>query len=153
VTTHRHLEFSDDAAGAVEAIDGIADGRGWCNLTPEIEADDVDVLTPSVFSLRVKRGAPIASLVTSPPRKGERRPATLGVLHTRGRLGRERIDALLDGAGFSVRQDHMQRGLLLEVPAETPSTTVLEVMRSALGALCDYDRTGTWRLDVFERAG
>jgi hypothetical protein len=151
-TTHRHVEFADDATPAVEAIDTIADGRGWCNLTPEVEADDVDVLTPSVFSLRVKRGAPIASLVTSPPRKGERRPATLGVLHTRGRLGKARIEQLLDGAGFAVRQDHTQRGLLLEVPPETPSTRVLDVMRSILSALCDYNRTGKWRLEVFERA-
>jgi hypothetical protein len=152
VTTHRLLEFSDDAAPAVEAIGHIADGRGWCNLTPEVDASDVDVLTPSVFSLRTKRGAPIASLVTSPPRKGERRPATLGILHTRGRLGKERIDALLGGAGFSIRQDHNQRGLLLEVPPDTPPSRVLEVMRSLLDKLCDYDRTGTWRLDVFERA-
>jgi hypothetical protein len=152
VTTHRHLEFSDDDAPAVEAIDHIADGRGWCNLTPEVEADDVDVLTPSVFSLRVKRGAPIASLVTSPPRKGERRPATLGILHTRGRLGKERIDTLLGGAGYTIRQDHNQRGLLLEVPPEATPSSVLEVMCSALTKLCDYDRTGTWRLDVFERA-
>ena len=152
MTTHRLVEFADDPVPAVEAIDGIADGRGWCNLTPEVDASDVDVLTPSVFSLRVKRGAPIASLVTSPPRKGERRPGTLGVLHTRGRLGRQRIDELLGGAGFAVRQDHTQRGLLLEIPPETPSTTVLDVMRSVLSALCDYNRTGKWRLDVFERS-
>jgi hypothetical protein len=153
VTSHRLVEFGEDPAPAVAAIDDIADGRGWCNLTPEVDASDVEVLTPSVFSLRVKRGAPIASLVTSPPRKGERRPATLGVLHTRGRLGTERIDQLLGGAGFSVRQDHTQRGLLLEVPPGTPATTVLDVMRSVLSMLCDYERTGKWRLDVFERAG
>jgi hypothetical protein len=152
VTTHRLVEFADDPTSAVEAIDTIADGRGWCNLTPEVDSTDVDVLTPSVFSLRVKRGAPIASLVTSPPRKGERRPASLGVLHTRGRLGKERIDQLLGGAAFSVRQDHTQRGLLLEVPPDTPATKVLDVMRTVLSVLCDYDRTGKWRLDVFERS-
>jgi hypothetical protein len=152
LTTHRLVEFADDLTPAVEAIDTISDGRGWCNLTPEVDANDVDVLTPSVFSLRVKRGAPIASLVTSPPRKGERRPATLGVLHTRGRLGAARIAQLLDGATFSVRQDHTQRGLLLEVPPETPATKVLDVMRSLLSVLCDYERTGKWRLEVFERA-
>lgn len=153
MTTHRLVEFADDATPAVTAIEGIADGRGWCNLTPEVDASDVDVLTPSVFSLRVKHGAPVASLVTSPPRKGERRPATLGVLHTRGRLGKARIDELLDGAAFAVRQDHTQRGLLLEVPPETPSSTLLDVMRSVLSVLCDYERTGKWRLDVYERAG
>jgi len=153
LTTQRVIEFADDPTPAVAAIEGIADGRGWCNLTPEVDASEVDVLTPSVFSLRVKRGAPVASLVTSPPRKGERRPASLGVLHTRGRLGRARIDQLLGETRFAVRQDHTQRGLLLEVPPETSSSTVLDVMRSVLGALCDYDITGKWRLEVFERAG
>ena len=152
MTTRRVLEFSNDPEPAVAAIGGIADGRGWCNLTPEVKADDVEVLSPSVFSLRVKRGAPVASLVTAPPRRGERRPATLGILHTRGRLGKKRIDDLLDGADYSVRQDHTQRGLLLEVPPDTPPASVLEVMRSVLSVLCDYDRTGTWRLDVYERA-
>ena len=152
MTTHRLVEFGDDPAPAVSAIEGIRDGRGWCNLTPEVDAGDVDMLTPSVFSLRVKQGAPVASLVTAPPRRGERRPATLGILHTRGRLGRERIAQLLDGEPFAVRQDHTQRGLLLEVPPETGSARVLDVMRAALSVLCDYERTGRWRLDVFERA-
>jgi len=40
----------------------------------------------------------------------------------------------------------------LEVPPETTSTTLLDVMRSVLSRLCDYDRTGKWRLEVFERA-
>lgn len=150
--THRLLEFKEDTGPAVEAIGGIADGRGWCNLTPEVDANDVDVLTPSVFSLRVKQGAPVASLVTAPPRRGERRPGTLGILHTRGRLGRDRIAVLLDGEHFAVRQDHTQRGLLLEVPPDTPAARLLQVMCSALGLLCDYERTGAWRLDVFERA-
>jgi hypothetical protein len=151
-TTHQLLEFGDDATGAEAAMEGIADGRGWCNLTPEVDGSDVDVLTPSVFSLRVKRGAPVASLVTSPPRKGERRPATLGILHTRGRLGKERLAQLLDGESFSIRQDHTQRGLLLDVPADTPVPRVLELMRHLLSVLCDYERTGRWRLDVYERA-
>jgi hypothetical protein len=146
------LEFADDTASAEQALDDIADGKGWCNLTPEVDGREVEVLTPSVFSLRVKRGAPVASFVTSPPRKGERRAGTLGILHTRGRLGKERLAQLLDGDGFSVRQDHTQRGLLLDVPPETPTPQVLEVMRTLLSSLCDYERTGKWRLDVYERA-
>jgi hypothetical protein len=40
----------------------------------------------------------------------------------------------------------------LELPAETAATTVLATMVRLLEALCDYDRTGRWRLEVFERA-
>jgi hypothetical protein len=151
VIAKRVVEFSDDHTTALAAIEGIADGKGWCNLTPEVSADDVDVLSPSVFSLRTQRGAPIASYVTSPPKLGERSTGTLGVLHTRGRLGKERIAAMLDGAPFTLRQDHNQRGMLLEVPADTPATTILDVMCRVLVELCDYERTGRWRMELYER--
>ncbi len=152
MTSRHQLEFADDTAPAIAALDNLDDGRGWCNLTPEVSADDVAVLTPSVFSLRTKYGAPVASFVTSPPKRGERRPSSLGVLHTRGRLGKAKIAELLDGASFAVRQDHTQRGLLLDVPATTPSSEVLDAMCRLLGGLCDFERTGKWRMDVYERA-
>jgi hypothetical protein len=150
-TSRRVLEFTNDEQAAVTAIGRLFDGRGWCNLTPQIDADEVEVLSPSVFSLRTKQGAPVASFVTSPPKRGERRPSTLGVLHTRGRLGKERVAHLLEGAPFVLRQDHQTRGLLFDVPPETSSATVLSTMCRLLEALCDYDRTGRWRLEVFER--
>jgi hypothetical protein len=151
VTTRQVLEFSDDPAVAVEAVAGISGGVGWCNLTPEIEADEVEVLSPSVFSLRTKQGAPVASLVTSPPKRGVARPSSLGVLHTRGRLGKERVTQLLAGAPFMLRQDHQTRGLLFEVPPDAPAAEVVATMCRLLETLCDYDRTGRWRLEVFER--
>lgn len=151
MTSRRQLEFAGDRAGAVEAIASIADGKGWCNLTPEIDSTEVEVLSVSVFSLRTKRGSPVATLVTSPPRKGIARAGTLGVLHTRGRLGSDRINTLLNGAPFLLRQDHTQRGLLLEVPGDADPSTVLAIMTSLLTGLCEYRMTGNWRLDVFER--
>jgi hypothetical protein len=75
----------------------------------------------------------------------------LGVLHTRGRLGRERLSTLLANAPFKVRQDHSQRGLLLDVPASTTSTVILDAMCSLTSQLCDYELTGSWRLDRFLR--
>jgi hypothetical protein len=152
VTTRRLVEFSSDDAEAVTALEALRGGRGWCNLTPEVAADDVDVLGVNVLSLRVKRGAPVATYVTSPAKRGEERPSTLGVLHTRGRLGATRIDSMLEGASYALRQDHNQRGLLLEVPPTAEPAEVLACMQRMLSSLCDYDRTGTWRLDVFERS-
>ena len=151
MTTQRLVAFRDDHAEALSAIDEVADGKGWCNLTPEVADDDVDVLSVNVLSLRVKKGAPVASYVTSPPKRGERRPSTLGVLHTRGRLGKDRIAELLGPATFTVKQDHQQRGLLLEVPPGAPAVTVLGAMQQLLEGLCDYERTGRWRLDVYQR--
>jgi hypothetical protein len=75
----------------------------------------------------------------------------LGVLHTRGRLGRERLATLLANTPFKVRQDHSQRGLLLDVPADTLATVILDAMCSLTTQLCDYELSGTWRLDLFVR--
>ncbi len=152
MTTRHAVEFTDDTRAALGAIDDVAEGRGWCNLTPEVHADDVEVLSPSVFALRTRQGAPVATLVTSPPRRGVPQPGTLGVLHTRGRLGKEFIAQLLEGVPLPLRQDHQQRGLLLEVPAALPSATLLSTMCHVLERLCDYERTGRWRLEVYERA-
>lgn len=151
MTRHRIIEFQDEPHEAIESLEAIGEGRGWCNLTPEVRPDDVVVLAPSVFSLRTRRGAPVATYVTEPPRRGTVPPATVGVLHTRGRLGTEQIHKLLDGVPLRVRQDHQARGLLLEVPPEVPAATVLATMRRLLEELCDYDRTGKWRLEVYER--
>jgi hypothetical protein len=57
----------------------------------------------------------------------------------------------LNGAPFVTRQDHNQRGLLLDVAPTTPSEQVLEVMCNLTSELCDYELTGTWRLDLFTR--
>ena len=151
MTTRNSIEFTDDTDEATKAMDDVAAGRGWCNLTPEVHAEDVEVLSPSVFALRTRRGAPVASLVTSPLRRGVPQPSTLGVLHTRGRLGKELIAELLEGVPLPLRQDHQQRGLLFEVPAELPSATVLATMCHLLERLCDYERSGRWRLEVYER--
>lgn len=145
------LSFSDNRSEALRAIDSTADGRGWCNVVPGV-TEDVKDLTMNGFGLWVNSGVCVASLVTEAPRHGVEQPSSLGLLHTRHRLGRERIATLLGNAPFSVRQDHTQRGLLLDVPPSTSADVVLEVMCALTAQLCDYDLTGSWRLDLFIRA-
>ncbi|MHB8379847.1 MAG: hypothetical protein ACYDB2_08020 [Acidimicrobiales bacterium] len=99
----------------------------------------------------MNHGVTVASFVTARPHHGEAQPSSLGLLHARGRLGRERIASLLTGTSFTVRQDHSQRGLLLEVPAASPAAEVLDVMCTLTASLCDYELTGTWRLDLYVR--
>jgi len=113
--------------------------------------EDVEELKVSTFGLWMNHGVTVASFVTSTPRQGEAQPSSLGLLHARGRLGPVRIASLLGGASFTVRQDHPHRGLLLEVPPETPAPTVLDVMCTLTSSLCDYELTGIWRLDHFVR--
>jgi hypothetical protein len=150
VSTRSELQFSDERGDAIRAVESIASGRGWCNVVPGV-VDDVADLKVNVFGLWVNKGVAVASLVTSAPRHGEALASSLGVLHSRGRLSAERITMLLGGAPYSVRQNHSQRGLLLDVPADTPAAKVLEVMCTFTSSLCDYEMTGSWRLDLYLR--
>ena len=144
------LTFGADRDGALAAVESIAEGRGWFNVVPRV-IDDVPDLKVNFTGLWVNRGVPKASFVTSAPRVGVPQPSMLGVLHSRGRLGGERIRELLAGAPFIGRQDHNQRGLLLEVPVGTSAQQVLDVMCNVTAALCDYEMTGSWRLDLYVR--
>ena len=148
MTTPTVITFSSERGDAVAALDAVSDGRGWCNLSPNVE-EDVPDMKVNYFGLRFNKGVTVASYVSAPPRRGVAQPSTLGVLHSRSRLGRERIATLLAGAPFTVRQDHNSRGLLLEVPVATPADQVLTVMCSLTEALCDYRLTGTWTLSQF----
>ena len=142
------LTFSNERSSALAAIDAVGDGRGWCNVSPNVE-DEVPDMKVNYFGLRLNKGVTVASYVTAAPRRGMAQPSTLGVLHSRSRLGRERIASMLAGAPFIVRQDHNTRGLLLEVPVATSAQLVLTVMCSLTEALCDYDFTGQWTLSQF----
>ena len=129
MSTRSELQFSDDRDDAIGAVASIASGRGWCNVVP-VTVDEVADLKVNVFGLWVNRGVAVASFVTSAPRRGQALPSSLGILHSRGRLGRERVALLLGGVPFTVRQDHNARGLLLDVPADTKATKVLDLMCS-----------------------
>jgi hypothetical protein len=151
VTTRSELQLSDDRDEAISAVESIASGKGWCNVVPGV-VDDVADLKVNVFGLWVNQGVAVASFVTSAPRHGEVLPSSLGILHSRGRLGRERITLLLGGAPFTLRQDHNARGLVLDVPADTNADKVLDVMCSMTASLCDFAMTGSWRMDLYVRS-
>ncbi len=151
VSTKSELRFSNDRSLALAALTLIDAGQGWCNVVP-VTVEDVSDLKINVLGLWLNHGAPVASFVTQPPRRGQAQPSTLGVLHSQGRLGKERIHTLLGGESFRVLQDHNQRGLLLEVPVGASMTKVLDLMASMTVTLCEYEVTDEWRLDTYFRA-
>lgn len=150
VTAKRQFFFGTDRDEAIDAIDSVASGRGWCNVVPCV-ADDVPDISVKFTGMWVRHGATEATLVTFAPKKGLVQPSTLGILHSRGRLGKDRITMMLNGAPFVIRQDHANRGVLLEVPADAPDAHVLEIMCSMTETLCDYSLTGRWRFDLYQR--
>lgn len=142
------IRFSTDRDQAIDAIGSVASGRGWCNVTPLVE-EDVDEMKVNYFGLRFNKGVVVASYVTVAPKKGVEQPSTIGLLHSRGRLGRERINELLAGAPFTTKQDHNSRGLLLSVPTSTTPSEILNVMCTLTEELCDYQFIGSWTLAHF----
>jgi hypothetical protein len=148
MTTPTLITFSTERSAAIGAIDAVAEGRGWCNLSPDVEEEVADMKV-NYFGLRLNKGVDVASYVTAPPRRGVAQPSTLGLLHSRSRLGRERILLMLGGAPFVIRQDHNTRGLLLEVPVDSPAEQVLTVMCTLTESLCDFQFKGSWTLSQF----
>lgn len=148
MTTPRHIRFSSDRADAEAAIASVSEGRGWCNVTPLVE-EDIPDMKVNYFGLWLNKGVTVASYVTSAPRRGVPQPSSLGVLHSRSRLGAERVALMLAGAPFTVKQDHNTRGLLLSVPLTSPPAEILTVMCSLSESLCDYEFTGSWDMAIF----
>lgn len=148
MTTRSEMVFSNDRSSAIEAVNATREGRGWCNVTRVVVDDEPD-LKVNFFGLSTNKGVAVASFVPSAARHGVRQPSSLGLLHSRGRLGTERIDGLLNGAPYVIRQDHSQRGLLLDVPEDESDERVLNVMCSMTDAMCDFESTDNWRLTLF----
>jgi hypothetical protein len=111
--------------------------------------EEIPDMKVNYFGLWLNKGVTVASYVTSPPRKGVPQPSSLGVLHSRSRLGSERITLMLQGAPYPVKQDHNTRGLLLIVPLTSPPAEILNVMCSLTESLCDYEFTGSWDIATF----
>lgn len=148
MTALRTIRFSIGRDQAIDAIGSVALGRGWCNVTPLVE-EDVDPMKVNYYGLRFNKGVVMASYVTVAPKRGVEQPSSIGLLHSRGRLGRERISSLLGGASFTIKQDHNSRGLLLNVPSNALPSQVLNVMCTLTEELCDYQFMGSWTLDHF----
>jgi hypothetical protein len=148
VTTPQHLRFSSDRSEAETAIASVNDGRGWCNVTPLVE-EEIPDMKVNYFGLWLNKGVTVASYVTSPPRKGVPQQSSLGVLHSRSRLGAERVALMLRGAPYTIKQDHNTRGLLLNVPLTSPPEEIVNVMCSLTESLCDYEFTGSWDMATF----
>jgi hypothetical protein len=151
VTTKDRFEFSEDHARANESLASIAAGKGWCNVSPVVVDEDVPELKVNIFGLWINKGVTVATFVTTPPRAGVDQPSSLGLLHTRGKLGAARIKELLGSVPYIVQQDHSQRGLLLSVPTSVPASAVVEVMSTMTAELCDYELVGRWAMTLFRR--
>ena len=130
-----------------------AAGRGWINLSPEAP-DDAEGPGSGMFSFFSARGpaVPLCTWVAAHQRRGNRRPAQLGIQHPTGTRTAARLDSLGRGVptGWRVSQDHPRRGLVIDVALDEPDAAVLAWLLDAGDALCGVDVTGAWLADVYD---
>ena len=69
------ITFSHDRGAAVAALDAVAAGRGWCNVSPDVE-EEIPDMKVNYFGLRLNKGVTMASFVTAPARHGTVPPST-----------------------------------------------------------------------------
>lgn len=141
-------------AELVEAIAELdAAGTGWVNVGPEIDEEDLPPPSGGLGRLFSGRGpaVPHATWVAGGSRRGgARRPSELGIEHGSGPRAVARLAELglpLPG-GWSVRQDHVRRGLVLAVPPGTPAEQIAEFLLGAAARLSEVPVGDRWLVDV-----
>lgn len=139
------LEHLDPLIDVMEACTAV--GRGWINVQPEVEPEHLPP-PASLLQHLMRRNSPDIALGTwTPPsaaRTGE--PQHLGVQHRHG----ARLIPLLDE--FRVErpetwrrvQDSPRRGLVVDVPHDTPHAEVASWLLRLVEAATPLPTTGRW---------
>ena len=142
-------------------MDRLADAHdGWMNLLPGVPEEEAATPTASVFSALFGSAQPPVSMCTWMPEGGpgaragrSRRTArtggreeTIGIMHPRGRGAAQLASS---GApvppGWTIRQDHVRRGLIVRPARGTPHDALLSWMLAAGAALSVAPLTGRWK--------
>lgn len=151
------VEFRPDHPEAVIArMEGILIRRdGWVNLQPGIDPAD-EPPAPSALSLvfgATSFPVPVATWVPGRIRHGSPAHDTIGLQHATGPRVVRRLAEL--GVplpeGWRWSQDNPRRGLVVELPPDTPPAAVVDWLVRAAEALSTIPLTGDWRA-VFHRS-
>lgn len=146
------LEPPDGTVEVVQRMDRIAAAHdGWMNLLPGVPEEDVPPPRAGPFSAIFGSGDPPVSMCTwmPPGGPGSRRGGeeTVGIMHARGRGAAAQLASLgvPVPTGWTVRQDHVKRGLIVRPAAGTTHDEVLAWMLAAGAALSVVPLTGRWK--------
>lgn len=133
----------------VDAVAGLwARRRGWVNCTPDTAGEP----PPAPSGLGRWFGArgpaaPFATVVAS-----ARGPHQLGIEHA---AGPKAVAALREAglplpAGWTVRQDHPRRGLVLDVPDGAAPDAVVEFLLAACSSLTAVSLADRWTAELHQ---
>ena len=152
----QYVEFRPDRLDEVlTTMEGLSEaGKGWVNFEPAVDAEDVAREGSGTFALFSARG-PVVPLGTWTPgatnRKGRREPAMLGLQHPAGAKAKpllaQRGHPVPDG--WIVVQDHVRKGLVVQVPPEVDARRAVEWLLRAANLLSTVPLVGGWRAAVY----
>jgi hypothetical protein len=153
---NKTIEFTppDNAAVAAELQALRAAGSGWVNLMPGIDEEASEIHPRAgLFAFFGNNAAPVTMTTVLPPKKdrSETEGVTVGIMHPTG----GHAVARLAGAGvtlpegWTVRQDHARRGLLVRTPVAAAEPDTIDWSVRAGAALCRAAMTGRWRAVVY----
>ncbi|MPY92979.1 MAG: hypothetical protein GEV08_07900 [Acidimicrobiia bacterium] len=129
-------------------------GAGWVNVGPAVDEEDLPPPTSGLgrFFGGTGPAVPHATWVAGGARRdGTRRPSQLGIEHGSGpkAVARLREAAVHVPPGWTVRQDHVRRGLVLSVPAGTPANVLVLFLLDASATLATVPVGDRWLADVY----
>jgi hypothetical protein len=152
----QYVEFQpdrvDDIVAAMEAVDGA--GAGWVNFEPAVDAEDVAAAGSATFALFSARG-PIVPLATWTPartqRRGRREPAMIGLQHPAGSKAKPLLVELGHPVpdGWIVVQDHVRKGLVVNLPEGVAPADALGWLLRAARLLSSIPLAGGWRATIY----
>lgn len=152
---HTGVMFTaDDTEQVLSCMEELAardDGKGWLNLQPWVEDEDRPPTSPlgRMFSSL----GPVVPLATWVPRHRRGRSVVrgnVGISHAAGRFAVRRLaDAGVEvPQAWTVRQDHIRRGLVFELPDAVDVGDILTFLMAAMEVLSGVETDGRWVADV-----
>lgn len=153
-TPARSFVFAEEREGALAAMAAVrAAGQGWVNVQPVVEPED-EPPRPGILAIfgGSPHRVPMATWLPAPVAAGRRAGATtVGVLHATGPRLAPRLAGAGVGmpAGWRVTQDHLRRGLVVEVVIGSDDASVLSWIVAVLGHVCAVRSTGRFRATVY----
>lgn len=155
VVDHTSVMFTgDDTSEVLSCMKDLAaraDGRGWLNVQPWVEDEDRPPTSPlgRMFSARGPE-IPLATWIPQHRRGRSDVRATVGISHPTGRFA---VRRLAEGGvelpqGWVVRQDHIRRGLVFELPQGAGVFDVLTFLMAAIEVLSGVGLDGRWIADM-----
>ena len=151
----RVLEFTLDDRGAVVDLmrELAARHHGWVNVQPLVEPDQLPAPTGGIVLGWITGGLPplpIGTWIAPQVRRGQVRPASLGLAHNaNAKVARRLVAAgLAAPPGWKMVQDNARRGLVCEIPADAEVAGVLDWLLRAMVELSSIPTVVDYRATV-----